>query len=419
MGGDRDRQGADGGTPEGQQRGDIAEPDASYLDVFTSSWVLVSFATFLYWLAAHALRPLLALRLDELGASEAIVGAVVALFPLASLGLAIPGGRFVDRVGLRRVLFCGLVGMALLGAAFITAASVPLIALLVAAIGVMELAVWISLQALASHGGTGRFLTKQLAVFSLAWGLGIALGPIVGGVLFDVYGFGAVGLLYLVASVVAFATVVFAPRVSGGQTSGSTPIPLRRGVTEMWASGPVKVTLLSSFVVLFVYGIKASFLPLYLARQGVSASRIGLLLSVIGVASLAVRVVLPWIQARLANGRTLLISMWLALVPMTLMPAVDGYPAWLLLGVVCGFGLGMNPPITVELMARHTAVEQRGLAMGMRLTANRVSQVVQPLMFGGLIPIVGFAGAFLSSGLLLAGVTGWAQRVRSATPELR
>lgn len=54
------------------------------------------------------------------------------------------------------------------------------------------------------------------------------------------------------------------------------------------------------------------------------------------------------------------------------------------LAVLVGLGLGVNPPVTVELMVTHTDVDQPGLAMGMRLTANRVAQIVQPLQFDAL-----------------------------------
>lgn len=384
---------------------------ASYLDVFRSRWAFVSAATLLYWTGAHALRPLLPLRLDALGASEVVIGAVVALFPLSSLGLAIPGGRLVDRVGVRRVLVVGLLGMALCGLGFAVAASTPVLALLTAGIGLAELAAWISLQALASAGGTGGFLTRQLAVFSLAWGGGIAVGPIVGSALYDRSGFLGVGAFYLLCGALGAILVAFAPRVdavSRGGDAGS----IRSGVATMWASAPVRVTLLSSFVALFVYGVKSSFLPLYLERAGLSVPRIGMVLSAMGVASLAIRVPLPAIQRRIGALPALFASMWLALVPMTLVPFVDGFVAWLSLGILSGIGLGINPPVTVELMARYTDATQRGLAMGLRLTANRVAQVVQPVVFGGVVTVAGFPSAFAAAGTLLAGVTAWAHRVR-------
>lgn len=384
-----------------------ADAPTSFVEVLRSRWILVSTATLLYWTGAHALRPLLPLRLDELGASEVLVGAIVALFPLSSLGLAIPSGRLVDRVGVRRVLLAGLLGTATLGAGFAVAPSPVVIAGLMMGIGVTELATWISLQAFASTGGTGSFLTKQLAVFSLAWGGGIAAGPIVGAALYDRFGFVAVGAAYLGCSVAAGACIAFAPAVATASPRGQYRPSMRTGITRMWAAAPVRATLLSSFVTLFVLGVKGSFLPLYLQRAGLGLPRIGIVLSAIGVASLAVRVLLPWFIRRVGSGPALVVSMWVALVPMSLVPFVSGFGWWLTLAMVCGVGLGINPPVTVELMARHTAASERGFAMGLRLTANRSAQVVQPLLFGWLIAVAGFAAAFATSGVLLAGITGW------------
>jgi MFS family permease len=383
-----------------------------YLDVPRSRWGLVSVATLLYWTGAHALRPLLPLRLDALGASEAVVGFVVALFPLSSLGLAIPSGRLVDRIGVQRMLAAGFVGMAITGAGFALSGSTATVALLTAAIGLTELATWIALQSLASAAGTGEFLTKQLALFSLAWGVGLAGGPMIGAVVYDRFGFAQVGILYLACGAAGSLCIWFAPRVAIGARGGVAPIRARDGVRSMWASAPIRATLLSSFVVLFLLGVKGSFLPLYLERAGLSIPRIGVVLSAMGVAALVIRIPLPWLLRRYGAAPTLVASMWLALVPMTMMPAVRGFGLWLTLGIVCGLGLGINPPVTVELMAQHTDTSVRGLAMGLRLTANRVAQIIQPVVFGAVIGAAGFGAAFALSGGALAAVTGWIHRLR-------
>ncbi|MFA9446460.1 MFS transporter [Egicoccus sp. AB-alg6-2] len=393
-----------------RQLDDQAETPVSYLDVLRSRWALVSAATLLYWTGAHALRPLLPLRLDDLGANEALIGVVLALFPLSALGLAIPGGRLVDRIGVRRVLLGGFGGMVLLGLGFARASTTAMVAFLTAGIGLSELATWISLQAMASAGGRGRFLTKQLAVFSLAWGGGLAFGPVVGAALYDRHGFGAVGVFYLACGAISIVLIGLAPRVTA--SSRGTPGSIRSGVQTMWASGPVRATLLSSFVALFVGGVKGSFFPLYLERAGLSIPRIGLILSIMGVASLVIRMPLPWLLRRLGARAVLLVSMWLAIVPMTLVPFIHGFWAWATLAVLSSLGLGVNPPVTVELMARHTDRAERGLAMGLRLTANRIGQVIQPMLFGGMVAVTGFAGAFAAGGLLLAGITAWTHQVR-------
>ncbi|MFA9431919.1 MFS transporter [Egicoccus sp. AB-alg2] len=372
----------------------------------------MSVATLLYWTAAHALRPLVPLHLDALGASEATVGLVIALFPLSSLGLAIPSGRLVDRVGVRRVLAFGLVGMVSGGVGFAVAPTVAAVAAFTVLIGLAELATWVSLQAYASEGGRGDFLTRQLALFSLAWGGGIAGGPIIGTLLYDRYGFSAVGVCYALCGTIAVVALWVAPRV--GRPAVRERRSVRSGIASMWATLPVRATLLSSFVALFVQGIKASFLPLYLERAGLDVPLIGVLLSVSGIAALVVRLPLPRVVRRLGPGRALVLSMWLAVVPMGLFPFTRGFAVWLALAVFVGVGLGANPPITVELMARHTDAAERGVAMGLRLTANRLAQVIQPIAFGALVSAAGFATAFTAATGALAVITGWTSSLRDA-----
>ena len=80
-----------------------------------SRWALVSLATLLYWLASHALRPMVAVRLDELGSSVGQIALVVAVWPMLAIVLAVPLGVAVDRKGIAPFLFAGLVGMVATG----------------------------------------------------------------------------------------------------------------------------------------------------------------------------------------------------------------------------------------------------------------------------------------------------------------
>ena len=134
-----------------------------------SRWALVAFATTLYWLAAHALRPLVALRLSELGASDAYIGLVVASYSFLSLFLAIPGGRLIDRVGTARVLVGAFLGMAGVGVGYALATTPQQLLVIMTINGVTETGAWLALQALITYAGSGAFRSKQLAIFSFGW----------------------------------------------------------------------------------------------------------------------------------------------------------------------------------------------------------------------------------------------------------
>lgn len=380
------------------------EEDVGWGAALRSRWTFLALGSLCYWTATQSLRPMVALRLEELGSGDVLIGFVLGLHSFVTFFVALPSGRMVDRVGLRRALTGGLLGMAMAGLALAAFRSVWQLAVVLVAAGVAELAAWVAMQALASHAGTGQQLRRQLAAFSFAWGAGLAIGPAVGSALYAGAGWGAVGLLYTVAGVVGMLAGAALPAPPGADGQAQTPVPMFTAVRAMWALAPVRAVLLSSFVVLFVYGIRNSFYPLLLQRQGVPLGQIGLLLSVIGAASLLVRLPLPALVARVGAERLLIASMWLAIVAMTLTPWLGSMWAYLPAAVLVGIGLGVNPPVTVELMALHTSVQDRGLAMGLRVSSNRLSQIVQPVVFGAVAAAAGMPAAFAAGGLLLGAV---------------
>jgi MFS family permease len=373
-----------------------------------SRWAFASLAVLLYWLAAHSLRPLVTIRLDELGATDTQIALTVGTYSLFSLALAIPGGRLIDRIGVMRVLLVSLAAMALVGVGYALATTPNQILVLQAVNGVVELGVWLALQALASHAGGGEFLTRQLALFSLAWGIGLAIGPAIGGAVYGAVGFQPLGLVYAGAALLALATVPLVPyrgrEQSGRDGDGKLPGVIS-SMRDMVRRPAVKGVLLASFVALFIQAIRLSFYPLFLKREGISLSEIGLILSLMGIASIAVRVPLPALLRRFGAGRVLVSSMWLAVVGMGLTPWLQDVWALAIAAAAIGIGYGVNPAVTVELMARDTPPEERGLAMGLRVTSNRLAQLSQPALFGAVTAAVGMASAFPISGALLAGLT--------------
>lgn len=367
----------------------------------------------MYWLGAQALRPFVTLRLDELGASDAFIGSAVALSPMVAVFAAIPGGRLVDRVGARRILVWSLAGMAVVGEGFARAETPIAVLWMQAAIGIAEIGTWLALQALITHAGTGAFRTRQLSLFAFGWGSGVALGPVLGAALFESSGFALLGRLYTACALLGAATVALIPRPAVGAEAPSDNARALSTVATVRAIGirpVIGAVLLSSYVNLAVSSIRGSFYPLFLERQGLAVPRIGVLLSVVAVMSLAIRLVLPPIVRRFGVPRLLVFSMAISTLAIAITPFLTSFSALALAAAAMGVTVGMNPPLTVELMAVHTSTDERGVAMGMRITANRLAQVAQPVIFTVISAVAGMAAAFPVSGIPLLALTGWTSR---------
>lgn len=387
-----------------------------------SRWALVSLATLLYWLASHALRPMVAVRLDELGASVGQIALVVAVWPMLSIVLAVPLGVAVDRRGVAPFLFAGLAGMVLTGLGFSLATGMGSFVLLQMMSGVSELATWVSLQALITHvpGKVMSVRRAHLSLFSLAWSGGIALGPITGGFVYERGGFMAVAILHAAAGVLALLATVPLSLIRTAPVLEQTPrderVGLLAGATALASSPAVKGVMIASFMAIYVTTTKLSFYTVFLIRQGFSVSEVGLLLTSMNVASILIRFPLPMLLKRFGAARLLIAGMWGAAFGLALTPVLQSFTLLAIAAFVIGIGYGINPPITVEILSDATRPTERGAAMGLRVTANRSAQIVQPLVFGGIASVAGIALAFPLSSIVLGAMILGAQRSFRSMP---
>jgi MFS family permease len=404
---------------EGPEGGGAAdEGAASWRGTVTSRWAVVSLLALLYWTASHSLRPFVVVRLDDLGASTQEVGLVAAAYAFFSLFLAIPGGRAIDRLGSTRVLYGSLVAMAALGVAYASAGSVLQLFILQMVNGVVELGVWLAVQTLVTGAGTGQALAKQLSLFSFTWGLGIAIGPTLGGLVYDGLGFATLGMMYAGLALAMLLAVWWVPVQSAGlRTRGGR---LGRDAWQTAMQPAVRGVLLSTFAVMYVISIRSTFYPLVLQDRGIAIPLIGVLLSIMGIASLAVRPLLPALVRRFGPGPVLLLSTLVGVVGISATPWLLHPVLLVLAAIVTGAGYGSNPPVGLQLLSEESAQSNRGLLMGLRATASRLAQVLQPLAFGSLAAVAGTVAAFPISGAALTVMALWMRRdllaLRSGEP---
>jgi MFS family permease len=393
----------------------MADPDEARFGAWRamgSRWAALSAATLLYWIASQGLRPFLPLRLEELGASDSMIGVAVAAYAVVGLLLAVPSGRILDRLPQHRLLVASLVGLTAGTVVLPYLDSVLLLSAGMLLNGAFAMWVWLVLQSMITRAGEGQGRRNQLALFSLCWGIGLAGGPSLGAVLYDVLDFTGLcmvlGGITLAGAVAAMASPPVPPVSAEPRDGGVEPSPgIRAALSRAFANPILVAVLISSFVNLFVMSMRISFYPVYLERAGVSITQVGILLSIIGVSSLAVRAVLPAVERRLGTLTVLIWSTGLAIAGAAGTPLSSNLVVLTIGALLIGVGLGANPPITVNLVAEHSDARDRGLAVGLRMMANRSAQVAQPVVFGALAATIGLGLAFPVSGALLAAVTVW------------
>jgi MFS family permease len=390
------------------------------IQALRSRWVTASAATLLYWLSASMLMAFVPIRMAALGHTDLEIGIAVAGRSVLPFLLAIAAGQLSDRIGGLRMLVPSAVVMAAIGPLHAVATQAWQFTLAQAAFGTAAIGVWLSLQSVVTYAGAGATLKQNLALFSLAWGIGVAVGPALGAWVYESAGFVALCWTFAVTGLIILVAAVGIPWHVADEARAAAPprARFRTALVGLVERPAIRAVLLSSFVTHYIGSIRQSFYPFLLERNGFSVSQIGLLLSIMGFASLAIRVFMPMLTRVYDSSRVLVWSTLGGVVAISATPAFDRLWALGLAAVVIGFQMGLNPPITVELMARFSSATERGLAAGMRTTVNRLAQTTQPLIFGAMAAALGLVAAFPASFAILTGLSyGVARSIRHVRAE--
>jgi MFS family permease len=341
----------------------------------------------------------------ELGAGAAAVGVLAALFAAFPLLLAVQAGRLSDRFGVRMPIVCGSLTMAAgLGLAPF-ATSVPLLFLCPALIGLGHIFFHVSIHNLVGSLGSNAERTRNFSTFALGASVAAFIGPSLAGFAIDLGGFAATfGILAGVCA--ASGLYVLAHR-------GFIPAHVRReeeaqarSALDLLAIPALRRTLVMSGVALTGIELFNFYLPIYGRSIGLAPSVIGMILSSYAVAGFIVRSVMHRLAQRYTEVGVLTGSLFVAALTYFVLPALGA--GWLLAAAAfaLGLALGSAQPLTIILTYNQAPAGRSGEALGMRIMANKVTQIGVPLAFGGFGAAMGAVPVFLATGvfLLAAGV---------------
>lgn len=367
-----------------------------------------------YWIGNTMQRPLVAPYALTLGAKPTEIGAILIANALPSFLLAIPTGALADRIGFRPLLYAGLATMLVSGGCLVVSPSVGSLVASQAGIGVGALATWLSMQvamfAPRSDGETRHSRARRITNLSMLIVIGQLVGPVIGGVLADVWGYRAAFVAYMVTVTGCIVSTFFAapPRrtyATERRTVRSLSADVfRRSFVQafhMMRRPGMAMTILASFCALYLLDVRTAFQPLYFHQIGLTPSVIGLLLTTSGFFSLLARPILMPALRRFRSGTILIGCMVPGSMAITGVVLFDGIVPQFALAVVAGTALGVAQALNLIFTADHTSDDDRGLGISLRMVGNRLSYVVDSLVFGFLLIVVGLVSAFMVTGALM------------------
>jgi len=257
--------------------------------------------------------------------------------------------------------------------------------------GVGMEAFWVITEIMVTDLSPVRARVKEMGRYGIAMVLGFLIGPLIGGLVTESFGY--VNLFIVSAVVIGVSTVqALVWLVPGYRRTETLPSQSFSGYM-----GIIK-RLLPLYVMIVCYGIIwgviTAIFPGYASSLGISAVLIGFLFSAFGVARIF-SYATAHRYSRFGEMRTLL---FISLVIFVGLLTIAIFPTFLalLVGVMMiGGGVGVVFPVTIDIVSRNFSAERAGAAVASYETVINMGETVGPYIFGMLTAITTVARSFL------------------------
>jgi MFS family permease len=369
---------------------------------------MIMVSTVLVMSGQGVISPVLPLFARSFGVSAASVGLTLSAFAVARLVLNVPLGMASDRYGRRPLLVAGplVTGLGMIGSGF--------------AEGIPDLLFW----RLIAGAGSAMYMTgaqvylvdistqqnraRVLGANQGALLVGVSLGPGLGGVLAEAFGFRlpffAVGVAALLTSVYGYLRLPEThaprrPRRLGGPIEPS-------GRRLLGSRDFLAVSLLTAMVFLTRAGGRFTVFPLLAAAEfGYGARSIGALFTAMALINLIGLGPAATLTDRVGRKAAILPSGLVTAAALALIAWTGDSTVFLGAALLLAVGTSIMGPAPAAYAADVAPRQVRGLAMGLYRSAGDLGFVVGPVLLGAIADATTLGGALAANAVIVLAVT--------------
>ncbi|KNC18866.1 hypothetical protein AC792_09780 [Arthrobacter sp. RIT-PI-e] len=375
------------------------------------TWSIVVAHAVLVQVFTYAVRPGLSYAVIEAGGSAAILGLIGTAFALPALALALPAGRFTDRLGERTIALLGALLMVLSGVVALVFID-QVTGLLAAAflLGLGHLLSVVSEQTVVANLSTEGKRESAFGLYTFAASTGQAAGPLLLALPHEASLGPNLSLVFLISLSVGVLLALTSAFMKSSPSAGTTTA--QAGILStshaLLRKRGVLRALIAGSLALASIDVTLAFWPALGTERALPAVIISTMLTVRAVMTMASRAALP-LLIRTMSRKALLST---ALLVSALGLGLTGLPVNSVLlitgAAIFGLAIGVCQPITMAWLTDVAEARHRGMAMSLRLAGNRVGQSTVPALVGVLAPATGVLGILIATAAsltLAAGIT--------------
>jgi MFS transporter, DHA1 family, multidrug resistance protein len=356
--------------------------------------------------------PLFARRFGELGAGVEALGASTMAYALAGTLAAPFMGALADRFGRRRVVLGSLAAYVLAFTSYLFASSVLAFVVLRGLAGALTAGLIPAVTGLAADLAPADRRAKWIGIVNGGASVGWIAGPVLGGWLYDRWGYETALLVSIVLAVVTFLTAyltVPAPRPQTSQPAGQAPPgppattgaqPAARGLSRSLPRplSVFAVLLGGSSAVMFAWAfIEPTFMFYAYDQLGWTSSMLGLVMSTYGIAFMLGEFGLGHLSDRLGRKPVIVIGMLLFTAQFLGLALARDYAFIAVSFVVAGLGNALFDPAMSAAILDITPAGHQARILGLKGTAGSLGNVLGPGLVVLATPFLSPRSIFLAA----------------------
>ena len=366
--------------------------------------------------------PVFARRLMEFGAGVETLGMMTMSFALAQFVAAPFMGSLADRIGRRPLIIVALVAYIAANIGFLFAPTTTAFIVVRTVEGALTAGLFPSAMGIVADISPEDERGRWSGILMGAYGAGFIFGPVIGGFLYDGWGFAMPFILSAFMAVLALvAAIILVPETRTKEIRQRDQLFQRREIqlsgikkVSLWNSVPRPFSvfgtlLIIDFMIVFSFAFVEPQMIFYFYEQlNWSTIQFGVIVGAYGGSLVISQLLFGRMSDRFARKPVIIIGMLLYATFYLALMLITNFPLMLLAAVISGIGEALVMPALSAYYLDITSERHRSRVLGIKESSASLGGVLGPLLVVGVSVMTTPQGVFMFAFLATIAVTALA-----------
>ncbi|MDG1840534.1 MAG: MFS transporter [Dehalococcoidia bacterium] len=353
--------------------------------------VLSTTAIFFFWMSLYFYVPFLPIHTLELGASNTVLGIVIASYAIGQMLLRIPVGVMSDLLGRRKpfVLIAFIASSA--GALGLFFAPSPSILFLARSLTGVAGAGWVAITVLYISYFHSSKTDQAMSWVMFVNAFGIVVATFVGGVIGELYGGVSTFFAGFLSGLIGTILILLVKEPQQlSQTAMSWADFLRVGRNPLL----LRISLIGVLIHFVTFAVSFSFVPVYAVSIGATEFQNGLIAGAMFIFSAAGNLATPKFVEKFGYRNTLVFGLFIIALSVAVIPLLHSPVLLMVSQAAGGLGRGMSQLILMTLAVLVVPGATRTTSMGIYQALYAIGMFAGPVIAGFVADFSGVLSVF-------------------------